>query len=63
MDPNTCFLKDYVNCRDSGGGSLVGVERLRAASLKRGDNLHEKLSELCQLCYRPSENYRYISRF
>ena len=42
---NTCFLKDYVNCRDTGGGRLVGVERLRAASLKRGDNLHEKLSD------------------
>ena len=51
MDPNTCFLKDYVNCRDSGGGSLVGVERLRAASLKRGDNLHEKLSD------NPDEKY------
>ena len=45
MDCSTCFLKDYVNCRDSGGGSLVGVERLRAASMKRGNNLHEKLSD------------------
>ena len=51
MDADNCYLEDYVNCRGSGGGSLVGVERLRTASLKKGDNLHENLSD------NPNEKY------
>ena len=54
---NTCFLKYYVNCRDSGGCSLFGVERLLTESLKRGDNLHEKLSDDPNKKYWSHKNY------
>ena len=44
MDSQDCYLKEFINCSCSGGGGLVGVKRLRTASISRGDDLHEQLS-------------------
>ena len=48
-----CFLHEYTNCgggdSNSGGGLInVGAERLRKASLARGDNLYEVIAN--QVC-------------
>ena len=49
MNKEECFLKEFMNCSCSGGGSgggdysNVGVERLRLASIRRNDGLHENL--------------------
>ena len=46
MNKEECFLQDFMNCSCSGGGSgggdysNVGVERLRLASIRRNDGLH-----------------------
>ncbi len=45
MAGQECYLKDCVNCNGSGRGSLVGVVRLRTASISRGDRLHAQPSE------------------
>ena len=42
-DP-TCYLKKYVNCPNKGNFQLVGVERLRSSSERRGDDLITHLS-------------------
>ena len=44
MDSQDCYLKEFINCICSGGGGLVGVKRFRTASIKRGDDLHEQLT-------------------
>ena len=46
MGDQECYLKEYVSCSGGGRGSLVGVERLRTASISRarGDSLLAHIS-------------------
>ena len=38
MADQECYLKEYASCGEGGRGSLVGVERLRTASISRCDS-------------------------